>query len=160
VEVKAGEGELAFTPETVDEVLNEIRPYLIADGGNCRVVSVDAASGDVELQLEGACGTCPSSTVTMKQGIERVLRENFGARLGQVISVQPVAAELLTVDMCEKLLAPVRPAVEGLGGSVKVTSVEDATGTVTLKYSGPDKLVYGIELTLMDNELVRKVVVE
>lgn len=74
-----GEGELPFTVDSVDVVLEEVRPYLIADGGNCRVVSVDAVSGKVALQLEGACGTCPSSTVTMKQGIERVLREKVTA---------------------------------------------------------------------------------
>ena len=51
-----------------------MRPYLIADGGNCKVVDVNAATGDVSLMLEGACGTCPSSTVTLKMGIENMLR--------------------------------------------------------------------------------------
>ncbi|EOD21094.1 hypothetical protein EMIHUDRAFT_60252, partial [Emiliania huxleyi CCMP1516] len=53
----------------------QVRPYLVADGGNVAVVSVDAAMRNVYLRLEGACGSCPSSTVTMKMGIERVLRE-------------------------------------------------------------------------------------
>ena len=41
-------------------------------------------AGDVSLELEGACGNCPSSSVTLKMGIERALREQFGDRLGQV----------------------------------------------------------------------------
>jgi Fe-S cluster biogenesis protein NfuA len=84
------EGELPFTVDSVDVVLDEVRPYLIADGGNCRVVSVDADSGKVALQLEGACGTCPSSTVTMKQGIERVLREKVNSdRLSSIFPGVP-----------------------------------------------------------------------
>lgn len=46
------------------------------------------------LVFQGACGTCPSATVTMKQGIERVLRENFGSRLGEVSSAS------LTISVC------------------------------------------------------------
>ena len=61
------------------------------------------------------------------------------------------------MQVVEKLLAPVRPAVQGLGGSVKVVSVEPKSGLVELAYTGPEKLVYGIELTLMDNPLVKKV---
>jgi len=45
-------------------------------------------TGDVSLELEGACGTCPSSTVTLKMGIERALREQFGDRLGEVRQVK------------------------------------------------------------------------
>ncbi len=55
-----------FTVETVDRVLDKIRHYLISDGGNCRVLSVDAVKGSVDLMLVGACESCPSSTTTMK----------------------------------------------------------------------------------------------
>jgi hypothetical protein len=51
---------LEFTVENVDKTLDEVRPYLISDGGNVKVVSVDPASFGVELQLQGACGSCPS----------------------------------------------------------------------------------------------------
>lgn len=47
----------------VDLVLNEIRPYLQSDGGNIAVVSVDTNTRSIQLQLQGACGSCPSSTV-------------------------------------------------------------------------------------------------
>jgi NifU-like domain len=54
---------MEFTLENVDKVLDEVRPYLIADGGNVEVVSVDEFTRSVSLTLQGACGSCPSSTV-------------------------------------------------------------------------------------------------
>ena len=65
---------LEFTRENVDKVLEEVRPYLVSDGGNVSVERVDEAKGDVYLKLEGACGSCASSTVTMKMGIERYVK--------------------------------------------------------------------------------------
>ena len=52
-----------------------IRPALQADGGDMRVVSIDAATGVVEIELEGACGGCSMSNVTLKAGIERILKD-------------------------------------------------------------------------------------
>lgn len=46
---------------------------LLRDGGDCTLVDVE--DGIVKLQLHGACGTCPSSTITLKAGIERALHE-------------------------------------------------------------------------------------
>ena len=60
-----------LTVQFVDRALDEVRPYLIADGGNVEVVEVE--DGIVKLRLQGACGTCASSTATMKMGIERSL---------------------------------------------------------------------------------------
>ena len=59
--------------EQVEEVLNKLRPFLLRDGGDCSLVDVE--DGIVKLQLHGACGTCPSSTITLKAGIERALHE-------------------------------------------------------------------------------------
>jgi Fe-S cluster biogenesis protein NfuA len=67
----ASPGATEFTKSTVDAVLDEVRPYLISDGGNVSVIKVDEQKQDVYLKLEGACGSCASSTVTMKMGIER-----------------------------------------------------------------------------------------
>lgn len=64
---------LALTPDNVEKVLDEMRPYLMADGGNVELVEIDGPI--VRLRLQGACGTCPSSTMTLKMGIERRLRE-------------------------------------------------------------------------------------
>jgi Fe-S cluster biogenesis protein NfuA len=64
---------LALTPDNVEKILDEMRPYLMADGGNVELVEIDGPI--VRLRLQGACGTCPSSTMTLKMGIERRLRE-------------------------------------------------------------------------------------
>jgi len=64
---------LALTPENVETVLDELRPYLMADGGNVELAEVDGPI--VRLRLQGACGSCPSSAMTLKMGIERRLRE-------------------------------------------------------------------------------------
>jgi Fe-S cluster biogenesis protein NfuA len=71
MKIAASDTILEFTKENVDLVLNEIRPYLIADGGNVAVAEIDVNKYSVSLILEGACGSCPSSTTTMKMGIER-----------------------------------------------------------------------------------------
>ncbi len=64
---------LALTNENVEQVLDELRPYLMADGGNVELVEIDGPI--VKLRLQGACGSCPSSTMTLRMGIERRLRE-------------------------------------------------------------------------------------
>ena len=64
---------LTLTPENVETVLDELRPYLMADGGNVELVEIEGPI--VKLRLQGACGSCPSSTYTLKLGIERKLRE-------------------------------------------------------------------------------------
>lgn len=66
---------LALTKDNVEEVLEELRPYLISDGGNVALVEIEG--GTVKLQLQGACGSCPSSTMTLRMGIERRLREKI-----------------------------------------------------------------------------------
>ncbi|MEY2976790.1 MAG: NifU family protein [Prochlorotrichaceae cyanobacterium] len=66
---------LALTSENVESVLDELRPYLMADGGNVELVELDGPV--VRVRLQGACGSCPSSTMTLKMGIERKLRESI-----------------------------------------------------------------------------------
>jgi len=57
--------------EQVQEVLKRLRPFLLRDGGDVELVDID--QGIVRLRLLGACGNCPSSTLTLKAGIERAL---------------------------------------------------------------------------------------
>ncbi|KHG39038.1 MULTISPECIES: NifU family protein [Aphanizomenon] len=64
---------MELTLENVETVLDEMRPYLISDGGNVEVVELDGPV--VKLRLQGACGSCPSSTMTLRMGIERRLKE-------------------------------------------------------------------------------------
>ena len=146
-----------FTVETVDKVLEEVRPYLISDGGNVQVISVDPETMGVKLALQGACVGCASSTMTMKMGIERVLRENF-PNLGAVQQVdeQPEAPDSITVALVEEALEPIMPAIAGLGGKIAVLSAE--AGVVRLEYTGPEKTKLGIQLSLKDNPLIDQVV--
>ncbi|MCG8641088.1 MAG: NifU family protein [Desulfobacterales bacterium] len=62
--------------ERVQEVLNKIRPSLQADGGDVELVDV-TEDGVVKVKLQGACAGCPMSQMTLKNGIERVLKEEI-----------------------------------------------------------------------------------
>jgi Fe-S cluster biogenesis protein NfuA len=59
--------------EKVEAALAQVRPALQADGGDVELV--DVKEGVVMLRLTGACGGCPMATMTLRQGIERVLKE-------------------------------------------------------------------------------------
>jgi len=61
--------------DKVEEVLNQIRPSLRADGGDVELV--DVQDGIVSVKLTGACAGCPMSTITLKNGIERLLKEEI-----------------------------------------------------------------------------------
>jgi Fe-S cluster biogenesis protein NfuA len=62
--------------EKVEAVLNQIRPALQADGGDCQLVEV-TDEGVVRLRLTGACAGCPMSQMTLKMGIEQQLKEQI-----------------------------------------------------------------------------------
>ncbi|HEY5675009.1 MAG TPA: NifU family protein [Malonomonas sp.] len=62
--------------ERVQEVLNQVRPALQADGGDVELVDV-SEDGVVSVKLTGACGSCPMSTMTLKMGIEKTLMANI-----------------------------------------------------------------------------------
>ena len=55
----------------IEAVLQSIRPALQSDGGDVEFIDFDEEDGIVQLRLMGACGSCPVSTLTLKQGIER-----------------------------------------------------------------------------------------
>jgi Fe-S cluster biogenesis protein NfuA len=71
--------------EKVEAILDEIRPSLQADGGDVELVDV-TEDGIVKVRLKGACAGCPMSTLTLKNGIERVLKNE----IPEVKSVQSV----------------------------------------------------------------------
>jgi len=60
--------------EQIKTKLEELRGMLQADGGDLELVSIEGKT--VNLRLRGACGSCPHATITLKQGIERILRES------------------------------------------------------------------------------------
>lgn len=61
--------------EKVKEVIEQIRPFLKADGGDVEIVEI-TEDGTVKVRLTGACGHCPMSTMTLRMGIEKRLKES------------------------------------------------------------------------------------
>ena len=61
----------------VEETIEVIRPALQADGGDIVLRDVNETTGVVSVTLTGACGTCPTSTQTLKAGIERIMRDRI-----------------------------------------------------------------------------------
>ena len=78
----------------VAEVIKIIRPAVQADQGDIFLRSVEVSTGEVNVELVGACVTCPASTQTLKEGLERILKQ----RVEGVTSVQHVGAELLGAE--------------------------------------------------------------
>ena len=55
----------------IEKALDTIRPYLMADGGNVRILQIE--DEPLRLELLGACGSCPMSTMTLKAGVEEAI---------------------------------------------------------------------------------------
>jgi Fe-S cluster biogenesis protein NfuA len=70
--------------EKVEAALDQIRPALLADGGDVELVAIN--EGVVTLRLTGACGGCPMAAMTLQHGIERVLKEEV-PEITEVIAV-------------------------------------------------------------------------
>jgi Fe-S cluster biogenesis protein NfuA len=70
--------------DKVKEVLDKVRPALQRDGGNVELVGV--SDGTVKVKLTGACAGCPMSTMTLKNGIERILKQEV-PEVKEVIAV-------------------------------------------------------------------------
>ena len=64
---------MELTEENVITVLEELLPYIEADGGSLQLVEIEEETGYVKVRLGGACESCAMSTMTLKQGIEKKL---------------------------------------------------------------------------------------
>ncbi|CAO2148011.1 unnamed protein product [Urochloa humidicola] len=141
--------ELPLTAENVEMVLDEVRPYLMADGGNVVLHEIDG--NVVRLKLQGACGSCPASVTTMKMGIERRLME----KIPEIVAVEPIADEETGLELnqenIEKVLDEIRPYLAGTGGGelefvaieepiVKVRLTGPAAGVMTVRVALTQKL--------------------
>ncbi|CAI5495688.1 unnamed protein product [Closterium sp. Naga37s-1] len=125
---------LELTEENVEKVLDEVRPYLMADGGNVELYDIDGLV--VKLRLQGACGSCPSSTMTMKMGIERRLME----KIPEIVSVEQITDQEtglpLDEENVEKVLSEIRPYLVGTGGG-ELTLVKIDPPIVKVRIDGP-----------------------
>jgi Fe-S cluster biogenesis protein NfuA len=73
-----------MTEKEVEATLNKVRPTLIADGGDVELV--DIKDGVVQVRLTGACSSCPMSQMTLKMGIEQLLKSEFPNDVKEVVS--------------------------------------------------------------------------
>ncbi|KAE8724778.1 NifU-like protein 3 [Hibiscus syriacus] len=126
--------ELPLTAENVESVLDEVRPYLIADGGNVALHEIDG--NVVRLKLQGACGSCPSSVMTMKMGIEKRLME----KIPEIVAVEPITDEETGLELNEEniemVLEEIRPYLVGAaGGSLELVAIEEPI--VKVRITGP-----------------------
>jgi Fe-S cluster biogenesis protein NfuA len=79
--------------EQVEEVIQKIRPAIQADNGDIYLRDVDEDTGLVTVELVGACVSCPASTVTLKAGIERILKDRVEG-VTEVIDAGQAANEI------------------------------------------------------------------
>ena len=136
---------LELTGDNVEKVLDEVRPYLISDGGNVELVEIDGLV--VKLRLQGACGSCPSSTVTMRMGIERRLMEKI-PEIQEVVQIVDEEEGLeLTEENIEATLDEIRPYLAGTGGG-ELELVEVDAPIVKVKLTGPAAKVMTVRVAV------------
>nr|WBT76643.1 NFU3 [Mangifera indica] len=136
---------LPLTEENVEKVLDEVRPGLMADGGNVALHEIDGLL--VVLKLQGACGSCPSSTMTLKNGIEARLRD----KIPEILEVEQILDTETGLELnegnIEKLLGEIRPYLAGTGGgSLELVQIDDYV--VKVRLSGPAAGVMTVRVAL------------
>ena len=142
--IRSADDQYPLTLDNVEMILDELRPYLMSDGGNVRVSGIEGPV--VRLQLEGACGDCPSSTMTMKMGLERRLKEAI-PEISEVVQVLPDAPDI-TEEAVDEVLDGVRPFLSVAGGSIDLVSVSGSGGiqpTVVLKLEGKSASLFSVK---------------
>jgi Fe-S cluster biogenesis protein NfuA len=136
---------LELTEENVETVLDEVRPYLISDGGNVALHEIDGLV--VKLKLQGACGSCPSSTMTMRMGIERRLIE----RIPEIVAVEQImdgeTGLALTEENVEAVLSEIRPYLVGTGGG-ELELVKIDGPVVKVRLGGPAASVMTVRVAV------------
>lgn len=136
---------LPLTEENVEKVLDEVRPGLMADGGNVALHEIDGLV--VVLKLQGACGSCPSSAMTLKMGIETRLRD----KIPEIMDVEQIldteTGLELNEENVEKVLAEIRPYLAGTGGgALELDQIDDYV--VRVRLTGPAAGVMTVRVAL------------
>lgn len=125
--------------------MDQVRPGLMADGGNVVLHEIDGLV--VVLKLQGACGSCPSSTMTLKMGIETRLRD----KIPEILEVEQIldteTGLELNEENVEKVLAEIRPYLSGTGGGL-LELVQIDGYVVKVRLSGPAAGVMTVRVAL------------
>eukprot|EP00262_Sarcandra_glabra_P013943 TRINITY_DN3966_c0_g1_i1.p1 TRINITY_DN3966_c0_g1~~TRINITY_DN3966_c0_g1_i1.p1 ORF type:complete len:243 (+),score=40.57 TRINITY_DN3966_c0_g1_i1:129-857(+) len=136
---------LPLTEENVERVLDEVRPGLMTDGGNVALHEIDGLV--VVLKLQGACGSCPSSTMTLKMGIQTRLMDKI-PEIQEVEQILDSETGLeLNEENVEKVLAEIRPYLAGTGGGV-LELVQINRYVVKVQLGGPAAEVMTVRVAL------------
>jgi len=145
--------KLPLTWENVDMVLDELRPYLRNDGGDCVISEIDGPI--VMLELQGSCQSCSASAVTLKMGIEKTLMERI-PEIAEVQSVLP-GQEPLSKEGIEEVLNGIRPFLSVSGGSIDLQDFTDnfASSQIILEMSGPPLKSTAVKVEVV-NRMKRK----
>ena len=104
----------------------------------------------VKLELQGACGSCPSSAMTMKMGLERRLKERI-PEIAEVVQTVPDAPPL-TTEGIEQILDGVRPFLSIAGGKISLLSLSGVGSLqplVTLKMEGTSAALQSVKLEIV-----------
>lgn len=104
----------------------------------------------VKLELEGACGSCPSSSMTMKMGLERKLKERI-PEIAEVIQSMP-SAPALTSEAIETVLDGVRPFLSVAGGKISIasiSSIDSVQAVISLKMEGKALALQSVKMEIM-----------
>jgi len=80
--------DIEIVKKKVVAALDKIRPYLQSDGGDAEIIEL-TPEGRVKISFLGACGGCPMASVTLKQGIEQVIR----SEVPEIVSVEAIPKE-------------------------------------------------------------------
>lgn len=112
---------LELTIENVELVLDSMRPFLRADGGDVLVSEIVGTV--VKLELQGNCGTCSASAATMKFGLERALKE----RIPQITEVRQETGKFSEIsrEVIEEVLDSVRPFLSVAGSQIHIVQYVD-----------------------------------
>ena len=140
------EQTLELNEANVETVLDEVRPYLMADGGNVEFVEIDGPV--VFLRLAGACGSCPSSLTTMTMGIKRRLLERI-PDIEDVIQVEDEGSRgmELTAENVDTVLDEIRPYLVGTGGGgLELVALEGPIAKVRI--TGPAASVMTVRVAV------------
>ena len=116
--------------------------------GNVALAAIDGPV--VKLELQGACGTCPSSSMTMKMGLERKLKERI-PEISEVIQSIPEAPPMTETEI-EAVLDTVRPFLAVAGGKISIVDmygVEGLQPKISQKMEGSAAALQSVKLEIM-----------
>ncbi|CAE8626148.1 unnamed protein product [Polarella glacialis] len=113
---QVGKGTLPLTLENVNLVLEEVRPFLQKDGGDCEVIELDGPI--VKLEMQGSCSSCSSSAITLKNGIERTLLDRI-PEIFEVKAIMP-GQKIPTEEEVNRILGSISPFLSASGGGLEL----------------------------------------